>query len=202
MKSLSYRLVQLRLDAGLTAEELAHRLGVGKTTIINYETGYLTPSEEILLKLARIFDVSAAYFTGPRPECALEPQSIPVISRLSDMGKTTDAGNIIDYIYLPGQLASGYEYFGLKAEDNSMNLARIFAGDILLVRKQDYADNGDIIVFRGEDGWALVRRYYKNINFITLLADSTNICDEPIQMSSAEFSSGVVGRVMQVIISF
>ena len=55
---------KLRLDAGLTQEQLAIRLGVVKTTIAHYESGDKTPSFENLMKLARIFNVSTDYLLG------------------------------------------------------------------------------------------------------------------------------------------
>ncbi|MCI1858287.1 MAG: helix-turn-helix transcriptional regulator [Sporolactobacillus sp.] len=58
---LGDRMKQLRKEHGLTQDQLAERLNVKKTTISNYETGYSTPSNEMLKKLASTLNVSTDY---------------------------------------------------------------------------------------------------------------------------------------------
>lgn len=55
------RLRSLRLERGLTQEELGRAVGVGKTTISQYENGVRTPDAEMLDRLASFFDVSVDY---------------------------------------------------------------------------------------------------------------------------------------------
>lgn len=61
---LGKRLVQLRKANDITQEELGRQIGVGKTTISNYETGYSSPDSETLVKLADYFNVSIDYLLG------------------------------------------------------------------------------------------------------------------------------------------
>lgn len=58
------RLKMLRLEKGLTQKALATRLGVGRTTISEYESGNITPKQEGLLMLSDILNVSVDYLTG------------------------------------------------------------------------------------------------------------------------------------------
>ena len=58
------RLKMLRLEKGLTQKALATRLGVGRTTISEYEGGNITPKQEGLLMLSDILNVSVDYLTG------------------------------------------------------------------------------------------------------------------------------------------
>lgn len=55
------RIITLRSKHGVTQTELGNAIGVGKTTISNYETGYSTPDAETLVKIADFFDVSLDY---------------------------------------------------------------------------------------------------------------------------------------------
>lgn len=47
-----------RNSLGLTQEELAKKIGVGKTTISNYEVGLRSPKKQQMIKLSEVFDVS------------------------------------------------------------------------------------------------------------------------------------------------
>lgn len=58
------RLKQLRLQGGLTQQQLADRLGVTKSVISYYELQERYPSPEVFTKLASVFHVSTDYLLG------------------------------------------------------------------------------------------------------------------------------------------
>lgn len=72
------RLKQLRTQAGLTQLQLAERIGVTKSVVSFYELQERSPSPDVLIKLARIFHVSADYLLG------LERNNTIDVSGLSD----------------------------------------------------------------------------------------------------------------------
>lgn len=55
------RIRLLRRSKGVTQTELGQAIGVGKTTISNYETGYSSPDTETLSKMAQYFIVLDIY---------------------------------------------------------------------------------------------------------------------------------------------
>ena len=57
-------LKQLRLQAGMTQEELANKLGVTKSVVSYYELSKRAPSAEMLLKIANSFYVTTDYLLG------------------------------------------------------------------------------------------------------------------------------------------
>lgn len=57
-------LKKLRLQEGLTQQELANQLGVTKSVVSYYELQERYPSPEILAKLARVFHVTTDYLLG------------------------------------------------------------------------------------------------------------------------------------------
>ncbi len=63
IKSIGIRIKQLRLEAKLTQEELALKIGSvkGKSSIANYENGSNLPSDEVKLKMCEIFNCSLDY---------------------------------------------------------------------------------------------------------------------------------------------
>lgn len=66
--SLAQKLKQLRLQAGLTQEQLASCIGVSSRTIKHWEHGTRTPSTVSLLALARCFHVSVDWLLGRTDE--------------------------------------------------------------------------------------------------------------------------------------
>ena len=80
------RIAQARKDAGLTARELAAKLGVDAVTVSNWESGRRQLSLERLLQLAELLGVGVAYLLGleePAPHTApVEISSLPALHRL------------------------------------------------------------------------------------------------------------------------
>lgn len=82
---LSQRINQLRNTHGWSQVELAKQLNVAKQTVSNWENDNIQPSVEMVIKLARIFNVSTDYLLGlddlPRLDVSGLPES--VIAHLS-----------------------------------------------------------------------------------------------------------------------
>ena len=64
MANFAERIKELRVGAGLTQEQLADKLNAQRMTIIRWERGDNTPSDENLLLLTRLFRVSTLYLLG------------------------------------------------------------------------------------------------------------------------------------------
>ena len=64
MKVFEERLKEQRKLYGLTQREIAERLGMSQPSYIRYENGTAEPSQENLVKIADIFDVSVDYLLG------------------------------------------------------------------------------------------------------------------------------------------
>lgn len=57
-------LKSLRINAGLTQKQLADKLGVSKNAVSYYEKSLRCPSSDILIRIARVFRVSADFLLG------------------------------------------------------------------------------------------------------------------------------------------
>ncbi|WP_313558822.1 helix-turn-helix domain-containing protein [Ruminiclostridium cellobioparum] len=87
----------------------------------------------------------------------------------------------------------------LRMNDNSMINVNIMQGDILVVRKQDYAENGDIIVLVTEDNKTLVRRYNKVNNIIILSPENPDF--KPLAYINSTFKSSgikIIGKAIEL----
>ena len=64
MVDFGCRLKNLRIHAGLTQVQVSERLNLSKSVISAYENGNRLPSYDILIKIARIFNVTTDYLLG------------------------------------------------------------------------------------------------------------------------------------------
>lgn len=58
---------RLRTACGITQVELAHRLGVSKQSVSNWESNNIQPSIELLEKIADLFGVTTDHLLGREP---------------------------------------------------------------------------------------------------------------------------------------
>ena len=85
--------------------------------------------------------------------------SVPLLGGVSCGIPKFAEGNIDEYIPLPNALCGQGEFFILKASGNSMVGAGIDDGDMVLIRQQNYASAGQIVVALIDDE-ATLKRYY------------------------------------------
>jgi repressor LexA len=103
--------------------------------------------------------------------------ALPVIGRVAAGSPILAEQNIEDYVALPADLTSGAEAFVLKVRGDSMIDDGILDGDLLVVRRQQTATNGDIVVARVDDE-ATVKRFYREGDRIRL--QPANQAMEPV----------------------
>lgn len=124
------------------------------------------------------------------------PMDVPVVGRVAAGAPILAEENIEDVVRLPEGWA-GEGSFLLRVEGDSMEGAHILDGDLVLVRPQKTASNGEIVVAMIEDE-ATVKRFHKTTNRVELRAE--NPAYEPIRIESSEgLSVGIVGKVVGVM---
>jgi len=89
----------------------------------------------------------------------------------------------------------GSSYFLLRAVGTSMNRAGINDGDLLLVRQQSVAEEGEKVVALINDE-ATVKRFHQQSDVIILRPDSTDAVHQPIVLSEDFLIQGVVVAVL------
>ncbi len=81
-------LKKLRTERGMTQAALAEQLGLDKSSVAKYESADVTPSSEVLMKLADIFGVSVDYLLGrvkdPRGQVPVALYYPPGYDKLTD----------------------------------------------------------------------------------------------------------------------
>lgn len=104
--------------------------------------------------------------------------AVPLLGRVAAGAPILAEENIEGYVSLPQDIVSqGASQFCLKVKGDSMIDAGILNGDTVLVRQQNYAENGEIVVAM-LDNEATVKRFYRLKNTVKLQPE--NSAYEPI----------------------
>lgn len=124
---------------------------------------------------------------------------IPILGRIS-AGLPLYAEQHIEG-YTLTDLNGGAEYFALRVSGDSMNAARIQDGDILIVRRQEEVENGEVAVVMVGDEDATVKRFYATGSTVTLMPQSTNPTHQPQIYDTTTTPIRVIGKVVEVKIT-
>jgi repressor LexA len=103
--------------------------------------------------------------------------SVPVVGQITAGLPILAQQNIEDYFPLPVDFVRAEDCFILKVRGDSMIGAGIFDGDLLVVRRQPTARDGDIVVARMEDE-ATVKTFYRDGDRVRLQPENPRL--EPI----------------------
>jgi repressor LexA len=118
---------------------------------------------------------------------------MPVLGKVAAGVPITAQEDIEGEFILPaGFVPRGSDAFMLRVQGDSMADAAILDGDLILVRPQRHAENGEIVVAM-LDGEATVKRFYREANRIRLQPENRAMA--PIYASDVE----IVGRVEAVV---
>jgi repressor LexA len=81
----------------------------------------------------------------------IDAVNVPLVGRIAAGAPIFAEENIDDYLSFPGSMFARGEYFALKVKGDSMVDEGIHNGDIAIIKKQDTAQNGDIVAALVDD---------------------------------------------------
>lgn len=124
------------------------------------------------------------------------PQSqvvnVPVIGKVTADSPITAVENIEEYFPLPDRMVPPDEHvFMLEIMGDSMIDAGILDKDYVIVKQQNTANNGEIVVAMTEDDEATVKRFYKEDTHIRLQPENPTM--EPIILQNVSILGKVIG---------
>jgi len=123
------------------------------------------------------------------------PSGLPLVGQVAAGSPTLADENIEDYVDVPGIAGGDEGEFLLRVKGDSMKNAWILEGDHVVVRRQDSASNGEIIVALVEDE-ATVKRFFKEDDHVRLQPENEAL--EPILVQDVEVLGRVVGVCRRV----
>ncbi len=102
--------------------------------------------------------------------------SVPILGEIRAGSPIFAVENLEGYCPLPADFKSGDDEFALRVTGDSMINAGIFDNDLIIVRKCENADNGNIVVALIEDS-ATVKRFYKKNGKVVLHPENDHMED-------------------------
>lgn len=164
------RLTEAMSDLGIKQRELADKAQITEGSVSHYVNGTHAPSNKTAGKLADVLHVSPVWLMGydvPKYSVTSATQSvrIPIYGTVA-AGTPIDAvENIIGYEEIPASWSG--EFAALRVKGNSME-PRITEGDVLIVRVQDHAETGDVVIAMINGDEATVKKLIKHQDGIVL----------------------------------
>ena len=103
---------------------------------------------------------------------------LPLMGRIAAGVPIEAISEVSHHVAVPGTMLSGREHhYALEVQGDSMIEAGINDGDVVVIREQDTADNGDIIVALVDGSEATLKRYRRRGGMIAL--EAANAAYEP-----------------------
>jgi repressor LexA len=180
-----------------TVREIGHAVGLASPSTVHAHLANLERAG--LLKRdptkPRALELSGR---GRREPAKLDEakRGLPLVGEIAAGGPLLAEDNVEDYLVLPAMLERGGADFLLRVKGDSMIEAGILDGDIVVVRREQTAENGDIVVaLAGEDEVteeATVKRFFREDGRVRLQPENADF--EPIYAEHVQ----VIGKVTGV----
>lgn len=207
MESISTRIQKAMDLRRLRQADLVERTGINKGALSSYISGRYKPKQNNIYLLAKALDVNVEWLMGVDVEVThfsevSRPKKsavrIPVLGRVAAGIPINAVEETIDWEEIPSEMVGSDEYFGLRIKGDSMS-PRIMDGDTVIVRRQDDADTGDIVIaiVNGDDG--VCKKLRKTDSGIMLI--SLNPAYDPMVFDHSDIDTipvNIIGRVVEL----
>ena len=196
------RLKESRTLKNLTQEQLSNKLGISIGTLSGYERNYREPDLTTVSLLAKELDVSTDYLLGrtdyrdlPANAYPLgEMTKLPVLGTIRAGEPILAAENILSYEYIEKDKVKNGEFFYLCVAGDSMIGARIHEGDLVLVRRQDDVDDGQIAIVLIDNEEATLKKVYRQNGQVILQSENPKYPPRIIKRGEVK----ILGKVIEV----
>jgi repressor LexA len=188
-----------------TVREIGEAVGLASPSTVhahlaNLErAGYLRrdPTKPRALELVRREQAASS---GASMAHAGEARLLPLVGEIAAGGPLLAEENVEGHLAVPEPLSRGGEEFLLRVKGESMVEAGILAGDYVVVRRQQTARNGDIVVaLAGADeaaDEATVKRFFREDGRIRLQPENSSM--EPLYPEHVQILGKVIGVFRRV----
>lgn len=180
-----------------TQVDLINDLGFNKSAVSTWCNGTRLPRMDKVDALAKYFGIRRSDLIEDKSESKIKPTTIPVLGSVPAGIPIEAIQDIIDYEEIDAATAAKGEYFALQVKGSSME-PRICEGDIVIVRKQDDVESGEIAIVMVNGDNATIKRLLKYEDGIRLMP--TNPAYEPLYFTNDEILEKpvkVIGKVIE-----
>lgn len=192
-----------------TIREIGEATGINSTSVVNYnlnklvEAGYLERSDRVSRGLRLVADIPGA--KGRRITTTPHPSRVPLVGMIVASEPVTipdDSGHYYDdddMMEVPASLLGGYDpeqVYALRVRGESMVDAMIQEDDVVILHRQDTANQGDMVaVWLPNDSKTTLKYYYPEGEKIRL--QPAHPMMEPIMVDATNCE--IRGKVLSVI---
>lgn len=200
MKVAVARLTEIRKKKGLTLKELAKTSGVSISALKKISAGITkNPNIETVRAIANAMNCTLSeldaqeVFVTKANACAVG--LIPVLTKVLS-SELYSKDNIEGYITC--DFDNSGDYFCLNAKGNNMIEMGINEGDMIIVRRQNLVENGEValVIIGGKE--ATVKRFHRLKNLVILSPQSDNPNHMMQIYNLKETAVSVVGKVVEL----
>ena len=187
----------------LRQTDLCQRTGITKGAMSSYISGRYVPKQNNIYLIAKALNVSEAWLMGSNvpiertlDKCNCKTR-IPVLGSVPAGIPIEAIQDIVDYEEIDADTAAKGEYFALKIKGDSME-PRICEGDVVIVRKQDDVESGDIAIVMVNGNDATIKRLLKYQDGIRLMPSNPSY--DPIYFTNQEIENKpvrIIGKVVE-----
>ena len=198
-KTIGRNITKRLIEKDKTQQDMYNDLGWKKGTVSAWVNGTRMP------KMDKI-DIMCKYFGCERDDLLFDARevkmmrsaSIPVYARVAAGIPLEASEEIVDREEIPKKWTEFGEYYGLRIRGDSMQ-PRIEEGDVVIVRKQSTADDGQTVIalVNGNDAVCKKLKVYKD--GIALV--SNNPIYPPMYFSTSDTQDipvRIIGRVVEI----
>lgn len=204
-KYIGERIRYFRNKRGWTSEQLANKIGTSRVTVTRYETGTRKTNQDVLFKLADVFNVSINDFfpslekaTNMKPidQTGMHPVRIPIIGTIACGTPILAEQNIDGYTTeLFDEEPEDGTLFALKCQGNSME-PKIPNGATVIVHLQPTVEDDEIAAVLVDDDEEATLKRVKHVGKQVMLMPENKKYD-PILLNE-ENPGRILGKVVKV----
>ncbi len=203
------RLHTLMEERGYSYEALGEKLGMNPQTLNRYVLGQREPKAGVAAVIALMLGVDLLWLQGyDVPKCSIvlpegairvkHEYSLPILGVIRAGAPVLAAEEIEGYA--SADVTDPEHHFYLRVSGDSMINAGIRGGDLVLIRQQDTAENGQIVACMINDEDATLKRFRRQGDIVILQPE--NPAYEPRIVPVKEFEAGyarIVGVAVKLV---
>lgn len=151
---------------GMKQVELSRATGLTDSQISSWYNGRYRPNAEAMTKIAAALGVTTDYLLG-KEEIPIAKFTLPQFHDVPVLGSVAAGTPILAQEDVIGTVMTDKDVFALRIKGDSMS-PRIMDGDIVLVRQQDAAEDGDLVIaeIEGEATCKVLKRSHGSVMLV------------------------------------
>jgi repressor LexA len=170
-----------------TVREIGKAVGLASSSTVHAHLANLQKSGLLRRNPAKPRAIEVMFGKAKK---AIAPEGLPLVGQIAAGQPVLAEENIEEYVPVPDVAGGDEGEYVLRVAGESMRDAGILAGDYVVVRRQESAQDGDIVVAMvGEE--ATVKRFFKERDHVRLQPENPEM--DPIRSADVRVIGKVVG---------